>query len=469
MIKMSQMYARVSMILSGMFLIGICNAFGQGSVYMAPCDIRTEISYEFPLKQPEANRRYLTDQNGKPFFWSGDAAWSLIAQLSREDAEFYLDNRKEKGFTVILVNLIEHKFSSNAPANFYGDMPFAEKPFATPNEKYFEHADFVIRAASERNITVLLAPVYLGYNCGDEGWCSEVKSATNEEMRLWGRYLGKRYRNFSNIIWLMGADTDPTPVQDKILEVVIGIREFDTLHLFSAHNQPESMAVDPWQNESWMSVNNVYSYDSTIYRYYKEAYNHVPVMPFYMIESTYENEHQSTALQLRSQSYWALLSGAMGHIFGNCPVWHFGSFGTWCKLADWKSELNNSGSASMDYLQRLFRSRSWEKLVPDFDHRVLTSGFGTWGFKDYATAAYTSDSTTIIAYLPSKRTVTIDMTRIKGKRARGWWFDPASGKADYIGVFRSAGTRDFTPSAEGDQVLVIDCDSANLPVPGITL
>ena len=46
-------------------------------------------------------------------------------------------------------------------------------------------------------------------------------------------------------------------------------------------------------------------------------------MPFFLIESAYENEHGAGELRVRIQAYQALLSGASGHIYGNNPVWHF--------------------------------------------------------------------------------------------------------------------------------------------------
>ena len=421
--------------------------------------------YVYPLKL-SSSKRYLTDQYNMPFFWSGDAAWSLIAQLNIKEADLYLDNRKEKGFTVIMVSLIEHKFSTNAPANIHSEAPFNDIPFVSPNEKYFEHADYIIKAAAQRNIVVLLAPLYLGYDCKDEGWCTEVKAASPDDLHAWGRYVGTRYKNFSNIIWLIGGDTNPAQVKDKVLAMVEEMREVDTLHLFSAHNQPETMAITPWPEEPWLSVNNVYSYDSTIYKYYMKAYNHIPVMPYYQVESAYENEHNSTPQQLRSQAYRAILSGAMGHVFGNCPVWHFGSFKKWCNLDDWEIEMNNSGSTSMDYLQRLFRSRSWQTLIPDFENKIITSGYGTWGSKDHVASARSSDGSTIIAYLPSKRTVMVNMSMIGGEKANCWWYDPSNGKAIPIVTYASNGFRSFTPDSEGDRVLVIDDASLNLPVPG---
>lgn len=442
----------------------LCNCGGRSS-NEGSSDVPLQ-PYSFPLRTDGPVNRFLVDQNKQPFFWLGDAAWSLIAQLSREDVDLYLDDRRAKGFSVVLVSLVEHKFSTGAPADFYGDLPFNGKPFITPNEKYFEHADYVIKSALQRNIVVLLAPLYLGYNCGDEGWCAGVNAASASDLYSWGQFVGKRYKNFSNLVWIIGGDTDPSGVKDKVLEMIRGIRENDSVHLFTAHNQPETMAITPWKGESWLTVNNVYSYDSILYRHFKTAYTMAPTMPFFLCEAAYENEHHSTPEQLRTQAYQAILSGSMGHIFGNCPVWHFGAIKSWCNLTDWKTELNNSGSVSMDYFQRLFRSRSWQTLIPDFDHKIMTEGFGTWGLTDYVTTAITGDGNTIIAYLPSRRTVTLDLSKISGEKARCWWYDPSLGKAIDAGTFKTSGYHSFTPDPGNDIVLIIDNASANLPEPG---
>lgn len=423
--------------------------------------------YSFPLKAPVSGTRVLVDQNNRPFFWLGDAAWSLIAQLKREDVDYYLENRKDKGFSVILVSLIEHKFAGNAPSNYYGEPPFIGKLFTTPNEKYFENADYVIESAARKNILVLLAPLYLGYDCKDEGWCSEVKSASADDLYTWGKFLGRRYSKFGNIIWIIGGDTDPSPVKNKILEMIRGLREYDMVHLFSAHNQPESMAVTPWKGESFLNINNVYSYDSVLYKHFKEAYDIEPAMPFYLCESAYENEHNSTPQELRAQAYQTILSGSMGHIFGNCPVWHFGSFRSWCNLTDWKSELDNAGSAGMNHFQNLFRSRSWNSLTPDFTHTSIISGYGRWGFRDYVCAARTNDGTSIIAYIPSGRSIRADLSKIDGRQARCWWYEPSTGKATLIGIFQTAGSQSFTTPSESDWVLIIDNDDAHLAQPGL--
>ena len=44
--------------------------------------------------------RYL-EYDGEPFFYLGDTAWELFHRLNREEADRYLKNRADKGYTVI--------------------------------------------------------------------------------------------------------------------------------------------------------------------------------------------------------------------------------------------------------------------------------------------------------------------------------------------------------------------------------
>jgi hypothetical protein len=124
------------------------------------------------------------------------------------------------------------------------------------------------------------------------------------------------------------------------------------------------------------------------------------------------------------------------------------------------------GSVSMMYWGRLLRSRSWYDLVPDEKHQVVTAGLGEFEGDDYLAAGRTSDGSTVIAYLPTPRTIHVDMTRIAGKQVKAWWYDPRKGEASDGGTFPSTGTQEFTPPGEGDWVLVLDDADKKLPVPG---
>ena len=411
----------------------------------------------YPLKV-SANRRYLVEQSDAPFLYHGDAAWSLIVGLTEPETELYLENRRRKGFNSLIVNLIEHKFASHPPRNRADEMPFnTPGDFSTPNEKYFAHADWVIRKAGEKGIQIVLAPAYLGYAGTEEGWYEEVLANGPAKCRQYGRFVGNRYRDFDNILWLMGGDRNPDEAYREVDAMALGIKETDRRHLFSAHVAPEYSPVDVYRKATWLDVNVTYTY-KLIHDSLLKDYNRTPIIPFFLIESSYEGEHNSSAVQIRRQAYWAILCGGAGQSIGNRPIWLFDR--------GWQQAMDASASVGMTHLKSLFASRHWYELVPDQKHEVVTGGLGEFHGLDYLAAARTEDGGTVIAYLPTPREISVELSKVSGTRVRVWWFDPRTGKAKLTGEFPTRGTRDFIPPGEDDWVLVLDDASKNLAAPG---
>lgn len=440
----------------------------SGSAEVTVTPERPAPEYVYPLRVgPEG--RHLVDDRGRPFLLVGDAGWSLISQLSREEAEQYLAARQRLGFNLVLVNLLEHKFSAYAPADIYGTPPFTGAPFTTPNEAYFQRADAIIRSAADKGMVVLLAPLYLGYECGPQGWCAQVEESPDSAFVAWGRYVGNRYRDFDNIVWLVGGDTDPTPVHRKMELFARALHDADPRHLVTAHNAPGQMAVDPWPDAPWLTLNNVYTPTKNVAAMALGAYGIAPPLPFFLIESDYENTQQTVAHTLRRQSYTTLLSGGFGHVFGGCPMWGFDAptMPGDCRSSGWRRELFSQGSLNMLYFRKLFLSRHWDLLVPDREHRAVTDGYGEMGAWSYAPAAYASDGSTIIAYLPVRRALTVDPSVLAGADMTVWWYDPASGTSVSGGTFPNDGPRTLTPPDAGDDwVLVVDGQGFGFGAPG---
>lgn len=405
----------------------------------------------FPLARAQAGR-YLVDRNGQPFLVQGEAAWSLVVQLSREEVLQYLEDRRRRGFNLLMVNLLEHHFSDHPPSNRYGQAPFTRpNDFTTPNEPYFSHVDWVLRQAEAFGFAVLLCPTYLGYDGGDEGWYQEIVKNGAPAMREFGRYVGERYKVFPNIIWLEGGDYRPPDEHlDLVNAVAEGIRERGATQLHSAHWAPEVSASDV-KVSGWLDFNTTYTYGVV---YEKSLHDYRRELPHLMIESKYENEEGWTPQRLRAQAYYALLTGSFGQVFGNSPIWKFG--------AGWQAALASPGSVSMTHVRALFEPRRWTDLVPDDRQQVLVGGQGDRGSPDYALLARDKAGALAIAYLPKLRPLEIDLSRLdSGAHAR--WYDPTNGQFTDA---RGAGTRErskFEPpgkNSAGDEDWVLVFESA---------
>jgi len=424
----------------------------------------------FPLKL-SADQRYLVDQNGQPFLAIGDSPWSLIVEPTPAQVDLYLDDRAAKGFNLLLVNLLEHKFSSQPPNLRDGTPPFTiSGDFATPNESYFRHAEEIVSKAAQRGMALLLCPAYLGYHGGDEGFFQELSHSGPDKARAYGRYVGKRFRNHPNIIWVVGGDFTPPPDQRwTVQQVAAGIRDEDTVHLTTVHCGSGDSAATLYGGSSWFQLNNVYHYREDLYGACLEQDARVPRWPYFLIETAYEGEHQATPDRIRRQAYWPLLSGAFGIFYGNSPVWHFGSRGVYDRGGDWVAALNSRGAQDMARLITVFRDRPWWRLRPDQDHKVITAGYGMIGKLDYATAARTSDGTLAIAYLPASATadreLTADLSQLAGP-VNASWFNPTDGHVMPIqgSLFANSGPRQFkSPGDNGsgvnDWLLVLEIAS----------
>jgi len=415
-----------------------------------------------------ANHRYLVDQNQVPYLLQGEAAWSLIVAVNDADVEPYLRNRRDKGFNTAIVELIEHRFCKKPPLNEAGEAPFTVPgDFSTPNEKYFAHADWVIHKAGEYGIQVILAPIYLGYSGTDEGWIEELLKLEPEKCLAYGRFLGKRYKDFDNIIWLMGGDRNPGTALEKVDLIALGIREFDRRHLFTAHGNSTPSTPEQFGSGGWLDINSTYNCEAVHQRLFAD-YNRRPILPTFLIESCYEGEHNSSEVQIRRQAYWSVLCGGFGHVFGNNPIWHFDGPSLYPIAGTWQRAMDLPGSWSMMHWGNLFRSRRWFDLVPDQKHEVVIAGLGEFLGNDYLAAGRTPDGSTVMAYMPTKRTIKVDMSKVAGAQAAAWWFDPRSGHATAAGTFPTSGMREFTPQEEGDWVLVLDDASQRRLPPGTT-
>lgn len=428
----------------------------------------------YPLKK-SANARYLVDQNDVPYLITGDSPQSLIVNLSEADAEAFLADREALGFNTVWINLLcnTYTFGRADGSTFDGVLPFTNKiplttwyNLGTPNEAYFAHVDRVLNLAAQHGLLVFLAPIETG------GWLNTILENGTNRCRAFGQYLGNRYKNFDNIIWISGNDykqvdwSSPT-VDPVVRAVALGIQDNDSGHIHTIElNYQVSGSLD---NSSWapiIALNATYSYYPT-YAQVLVDYNRTNFLPIFMVEANYEFENEwVNNASGRRQEYWSLLSGATGQLYGNHYTSQF--------ISGWKTHLDTPGAIQFGYVKTLFAPRRWYDLIPDQNHSVVTAGYGTFlstgsvNGSDYATAARTADGALVMVYLPTRRTVTVDMSKLSAP-ATARWYDPSTGT--YVAIagspFTNTGPRGFTPSGnnaagDGDWVLVLESPT---PVP----
>ena len=143
-----------------------------------------------PRLQVSENTRFLVTADGAPFFWLGDTAWELFHRLNREEAERYLRNRAERRFTVIQAVALAELDGLDDP-NPYGERPLIDHDPARPNERYFEHVDWIVAKANALGLYVGLLPTW-----GDKWnkkWGVGPEIFTPENAEAYGEWLGRRY------------------------------------------------------------------------------------------------------------------------------------------------------------------------------------------------------------------------------------------------------------------------------------
>jgi hypothetical protein len=431
----------------------------------------------YPLKVSE-NHRYLVDQNGKPFLIVGDTPQGLMGRLTEQDAEYYFADREAHGFNTLGWIDVECA-GRDYPTNKDATTPDGIRPFtgyvgggtdythydlSKPNEAYFVRLDNIMQLAAKHHLFVFLDPMET------IGWLETLRNNGMKAAFAYGQFLGNRYKGFPNLAWINGNDFDlwTVPEDDSLVqEVAKGIRSVAPQQLQTAelHVRTSSSFDDP----RWIpliDLNSTYTYSPT-YIQMLHSYNQKPVTPAYLVEAHYDLEDVGepadfgSPLVLRKQEYWTMLTGGTGQFYGNKFTWSFAD--------GWKEKIDTPGVDQIGIWKKFFSSLSWQDLIPDQDRSLLTSGNGTYGdvdtrvsVSDYATAAKTLDGSMAVIYMPTARTITVNMANLRGA-AKARWFDPSNGNyQDAAGKpMANSGSHAFTPpgknhAGDSDWILLLE-------------
>ncbi|GAB3171780.1 glycoside hydrolase family 140 protein [Telluribacter humicola] len=423
-------------------------------------------------------------QDGKPFFWLGDTAWELFHRLNREDADRYLKNRADKGFTVIQAVALAELDGLHTP-NPYGEVPLENDDPTKPREAYFQHVDYIVDKAASLGLHIALLPTW-GDKLNKSTWGAGPEIFTTSNARAFGKYLGNRYKNRKNIIWIMGGDRNPRDNSQDVevwRAMAAGVTEgvgSPNAALMSYHPQPNSLedagSAKWFHNDAWLDFNMFqtgHCRENNVWDRVQVAYNKTPIKPVLDGETLYEDHPvcfnakdlgTSSAYDIRKHAYLDLFAGAFGHTYGCHPVWQM--YGPGRQPVNgphfyWYDALDLPGATQMTYVRRLMESRPMLDRVPDqclitnareaHDRIQATRG------KDY-----------LFVYTTQGKDFTVNMGKISGQNLKATWYNPKNGETKEGESVENKGQKKFTPPSNGyghDWVLVLDDASRNYPKP----
>ncbi len=431
------------------------------------------------------NGHYLTFADGTPFFWLGDTGWLLFNRLNDEETGVYLKNRAGKGFNVIQCVLAIGIEEGDHAKEEEGKMPFIDRDPYKPDKLFFKHVDRVIEKADELGLYLGILPMWGSYVADT---CNHIDE---NSAFYYGKYLGKRYRNKTNIIWILGGDKVPDGYEKVWDSLAKGIKEGGSNNLMSYHISGEHTTSEYFQNTGWLDLNMIQSgHISAFYNNYsiiEKDYNKLPVKPVLDGEIIYEDipigfcpaNGKATAHDVRVEAYWSVFAGAAGVTYGCNAIFQFyKNEKRWDWWADrsWEDALDTPGSFQMRYLKDLMLSRPYLSRIPD---QSLTQPAPVCGVDHLQCtrdgSAGRKDATYIMVYFPyltHKFKIKTDV--IPSSKLHVWWYDPRTGKSfdkgevENTGLFVMPWGSEIKTNGTGpDWVLVIDDASKKYPAPGI--
>lgn len=416
----------------------------------------------------DSNGHYLL-QDGTPFFWLGDTAWLIFANITEEEAYVYLKNRADKGYNVIQAVLI---YSA-------GNMETVNRMYCANrninNCEYWEHVDRIIKMADSLGLYMALLP----------SWGSLVKTGVINDGNIseYVEFLAGRYKEYDNIIWVLGGDIKAEAYINLYRKMGTYFKKIMpdkliTFHPFGRCSSTMWFADDDWIDfhmfqsghrrydqctlGTWDDTDSPAYYGEDNWRYVENAHNACdkPVLdgePSYewIVQGLHDmSQPYWTAKDIRRYAYWSVFAGACGHTYGDNAVMQFYTYGhegvNYGAVCEWYEAIHHEGSGQMTHLKKLMESVDFTSGVPD-DGLILEGQR-----KQHDRIAVFTGNDYLFAYDYSGNEFTLNTSQYNG--AQMWWMSPVTGVQSYIGKCSGKFTAkkfERVEDSNTDRVLVI--------------
>lgn len=327
--------------------------------------------------QSSENGRYLTYADGTPFFWMGDTAWranqltmSFVPQPDDDGpdvAEFptYLDNRQEKGFSVIQVVA---GFPTQPERINEGGPTYLEM-FSVINPENFQWLDQRLEAILERG----MVPVMIGQ------WELAVGTMTPEDLQRYWQYLIARTQAY-NVIWIVTGeygfedDLDDVRALGEFIQTQNSTNHLVTVHPTPNRPHPAFSSAEHFWGEAWLDFHLHQTWDTAAVRETMVGdYGRMPPTPAVNSESGYDGMRIWDRERVRLEAWATFMSGGAGYTYGANGVWNWND--GCCdderhEPPRWHEAIDIPSSYDMQRIVDFFAPLPWWELVP---HEGLTN------------------------------------------------------------------------------------------------
>lgn len=427
--------------------------------------------------QIHPDHRFLMTSEKEPFFWMADTAWELFHRLDKQEAIMYLDKRKEQGFNVVQAVVLAELDGINTP-NANGDLPFTDLAKWKYNEAYFQHIDLILDLAMQRDIHIALLPTW-GDKLFKHSWGIGPEIFNPKTAYDYGKWIGNRYKDRKNLIWVLGGDRNPREnsedieVWNQMAKGILETQNPTNKILITFHPQPmEPGGSSVWFHEAdWLNFNMHQTGHCPNYPTYSRItydYQLSPTKPTIDGEPMYEEHPKcfnakelgySEATDIRKIMYWNVFAGAAGQTYGCHAVWQMYDLDKApinAPLKPWHQSLDLEVANQVKHLKNLMLSRPYFDRIPD--QRLIAENQEEDETLVVATKSRSGDYA--FFYFPTGKSIRLDLSGLKNQKLRFSWYDPRTGVTlDYPIQIVNPKLVPVTPPSSGrgnDWVLIVD-------------
>ena len=399
------------------------------------------------------DRHYLIHENGRPFFWLGNTAWLLPERLTRDEVDFYLSREREEGYNVEQIQVLNAIPTFNIYGRQANDEQFSFAQFTSKNVYgYWDHLDYIVDKAEANGI-------YIAMDCI---WGSQISRMNVQQAATYGKFLGNRYKDKPNIIWMIGGDVLGSKGTESWDALARAIKEVDKNHLMTFHPRGRTTSAQWFNDREWLDFNMFQSghrrygqrngdidypipdnTEEDNWQYVSLSQKPENLKPVIDGEPSYEDIPQGLhdinaprwqANDVRRYAFWAVFAGCFGHTYGHNSIMQFmrpGLSPAYGASKAWWDALNDPGYKQMKYLKRLMLSFPFTVRVAD--QSIITGENGT----QYDRIIATRGNDYLLVYNYSGKDMTIDLSKISGQQKNVWLMNPVDGSLKYLGEYNS--------------------------------